>query len=252
MLPPSRFSSTHRDRTKPAGSAARTPTVGRDRRASPSGLAQWPRPAAAADLRILLTERTRHSAPGHSCVSKSHLLFSAMACLTARRKSASFCEKRTNAFPNLKATGALFGFGAGHPVMLDSPFPLEASLPGYNRTGPPPCMRWRGPCQATLRQVSQLPGLPDFPGRPPVSAYPQLIPVSRFLPRPRSCLRAGIRFPNGESISTAAGGCRARAYDKILATFFLSTPCPQNRASCPQSTKVIHGLCTTLSTDHRW
>ena len=54
---------------------------------------------------------------------------------------------------------------------------------GQNETRPPPRMRWRGPCTATV------PGVPvarrTLHCRPPASAsHPQRIPVSRSLPRP--------------------------------------------------------------------
>jgi len=51
-------------------------------------------------------------------------------------------------------------------------FPGRRNTARQNRTRPPPCMRWRGPCLATLHQVSQLPGLPGPAGLP-------LVPYTR-------------------------------------------------------------------------
>jgi len=92
---------------------------------------------------------------------------------------------------------------------------------GQNRTRPPPCMRWRGPCLAASHQVSRLPCLtlcrtrrpvarppgteprrpvaqPPRPYGPPAGAvHPREVPVSRFLSRPRSSLRV-VPVSDGE------------------------------------------------------
>ena len=76
----------------------------------------------------------------------------------------------------LSRAGAAFGAGA-------LAFPGRRNTARQNRTRPPPCMRWRGPCLATLRQVGQLPGLPGLAGRP-------LVP----------CTRSRYRFPGSSHV----------------------------------------------------
>ena len=148
--------------------------------------------------------------------------------MIARRKSASSCALRESMFlRTLRRAGA--AFGAGRAVMLNGCSPL---LPAgiapvrYNRARPPPCMRWRGPCLATLGQVSQLPGLPDPAGRPLVPCtrdryrFPDLCHV------PRSCPREWYPFPTVKAFllprRVPRKGLR-QSYGEIFAIHTLST-----------------------------
>ena len=78
-------------------------------------------------------------------------------------------------------------------------------------------MRWRGPFLATLRQVSQLPGLPDPAGRPPVP-----------------CTRGKYRFPGSSHVPGVSsewypfptvryfyclGGVPRKGLGKVIANF---------------------------------
>ena len=115
-----------------------------------------------------------------------------------------------------------------------------------NRARPPPCMRWRGPCLATLGQVSQLPGLPDPAGRPLVPCtrdryrFPDLCHV------PRSCPREWYPFPTVKAFllprRVPRKGLR-QSYGEIFAIHTLSTE--RGRLSAV-SEGLSTGLCTTL------
>ncbi len=71
------------------------------------------------------------------------------------------CAEGINALTDVKRAGAAFGVGrAVMPQGMLFAVPGRRTTAGQNRTRPPPCMRCRGPCLATLCQVSQLPGLP--------------------------------------------------------------------------------------------
>ena len=57
---------------------------------------------------------------------------------------------------------------------------------GHNRTRPPPCMRWRGPCSTYRSRLAGLPGSAGSGGPTAGTSHPLLVPVSRLLPRPPS------------------------------------------------------------------
>jgi len=140
---------------------------------------------------------------------------------------------------------------------------------GQNRVRPPPCMRWRGPHLAASQQVSRLPDLPvcctrrpvarppdtepsqpvarpPRPCGPPASAvYPLEIPVSRFLSRPRSRLRA-VPVSDGEVFLLprrgAAQGVEAKLFE------FLCCPHAVHRAQVVirNQRRLSTGLFTAL------
>jgi len=93
---------------------------------------------------------------------------------------------------------------------------------GHNRTRPPPCMRWRGPCSTYRSRLAGLPGSTGSGGPTAGASHPLLVPVSRLLPRPRSFPQGGARFRR-ESISTPPSSCGASVRGEQLRFFSLST-----------------------------
>jgi hypothetical protein len=93
---------------------------------------------------------------------------------------------------------------------------------GHNRTRPPPCMRWRGPCSTCRSRLAGLPGSAGSGGPTAGASHPLLVPVSRFLPRPRSFPWGGARFRR-ESISTPQSSRGASVRGEQLRFFSLST-----------------------------
>ena len=93
---------------------------------------------------------------------------------------------------------------------------------GHNRTRPPPCMRWRGPCSTYRSRLAGLPGSAGSGGPTAGASHPLLVPVSRLLPRPRSFPWGGARFRR-ESISTPQSSAGASVRGEQLRFFSLST-----------------------------
>ena len=93
---------------------------------------------------------------------------------------------------------------------------------GHNRTRPPPCMRWRGPCSTYRSRLAGLPGSAGSGGPTAGASHPLLVPVSRLLPRPRSFPWGGARFRR-ESISTPQSSSGASVRGGQLRFFSLST-----------------------------
>jgi hypothetical protein len=96
---------------------------------------------------------------------------------------------------------------------------------GHNRTRPPPCMRWRGPCSTCRSRLAGLPGSADSGGPTAGASHPLPVPVSRLLPRPESFPSGGARFRRG-CISTPQSSRRASARGEQLRFFSLSTESP--------------------------
>jgi len=57
---------------------------------------------------------------------------------------------------------------------------------GHNRTRPPPCMRWRGPCSTYRSRLAGLPGSTGSGGPTAGAGHPLPVPVSRLLRRSQS------------------------------------------------------------------
>jgi hypothetical protein len=97
--------------------------------------------------------------------------------------------------PTLSRAGA--AFGVGRAVMLNgcSRCPGRRNTAGQNRTRPPPCMRWRGPCLVSPRRAGQLPGLPGTAGPPASAVHPCEWPVTRSLSRPPESPLRWCPFP---------------------------------------------------------
>ena len=145
---------------------------------------------------VVLTPAEWHAMPAGEIV-EPRLSFNARACLTACRKSPSYCALRESILlRTLRRTGAAFGAGRAVMVLgLSSQLPARNDLCRYSRARPPPCMRWRGPCLATSYLVNQLPGFPGATGRPLVPCTRDPVPVSRSLaPSPGVSPGSGARF----------------------------------------------------------
>jgi hypothetical protein len=189
VLPPSRFFSTRCNRTKPAGSTVRTHLVGRDRRGSVSRLV---RPPWLTSVFFLPNGPVRPRPVTRTC--QTSLIIQRYALLGCLTKVGKLLRKANKCSCESQGDGRAIWIRRGPCGNARFAVPARSTVAGYNRAGPPPCMRWRGPCQATLRQVSQLPGLPDFTGRP-------LVPHTR----------GSYRFPDPRHVPEVAPGSGVRS-----------------------------------------
>ena len=143
----------------------------------------------------------------------------------------------------------------------------------YNRARPPPCMRWRGPCLATLCQVSQLPGLPGPAGRPLVRCTRGRYRFPDPWPRLPGFPPGVVPVSNGESISTVPASVAQGFGAKLWRVFCyphtvhrtrsvarsqrgLSTvyaqPFPQITAGNPRNTPDMHLWLILVTVDVRF
>ena len=77
------------------------------------------------------------------------------------RPGSSAAARARPLFPSVSLTGA--GVPAGH-----------------NRTRPPPCMRWRGPCSTCRSRLATAPSSTGSDGPTAGASHPLPVPVSRF------------------------------------------------------------------------
>jgi hypothetical protein len=87
------------------------------------------------------------------------------------------------------------------PLFVGVSFAGRGAPVGHNRTRPPPCMRWRGPCSAYRSRRAGLPGSTGSGGPTAGPSHPRPVPATRFLLRPRGFPWGGVRFRR-DSIST--------------------------------------------------
>jgi len=141
------------------------------------------RPSAAN--RVIERDRRRGPVPG-PCVNPPSRNFLNELCF---RRSGQI-SGRDATCP--RGTGACETAACGQRHVGVWPLFVGVSLAGggvpvgHNRTRPPPCMRWRGPCSTCRSRLAGLPGSAGSGGPTAGASHPRPVPVSRFLPRPRS------------------------------------------------------------------
>jgi hypothetical protein len=126
--------------------------------------------------------------------------------------------------------------------------PQQVLPPGEdnNRTRPPPCMRWRGPCSTCRSRRAGCLAAPAPAGRPPGPAtrvrsrFPGSFHVPRVSPKAVSVSDVKV-FLLLSSPAAQAPAVNNREFFRY----------PQNDGGYPRTRELIHRLVHNMSTGHR-